>query len=285
MTDESRPTVRGRRLGSELRRLRESASKTTDDASSALKCSRAKISRIETGVVGIRRLDLGILLDLYGVTEPRDRDALETLARESKKRGWWRDYGDTVPPAYGDYLDLEGDARYIRTWQPLVIPGLLQTESYARALLEANPAAVRPERIDQLVKVRMERKAVLTKPDPARFWAIIWEPTLRCPVGGADVHREQLHYLAEASQLPNVTTQVVPLDVGATAGACGGFVMLGFTDSSASGAVALETLTSSHYLEKEAELDGYGLVFDYLRSSALNPAQSLDMITAIAAET
>ncbi|MFE5582337.1 helix-turn-helix domain-containing protein [Kitasatospora sp. NPDC056531] len=285
MNDGPRPTVRGRRLGSELRRLRELASKSTEDAAGALQCSRAKISRIETGSVGIRRLDLGVLLDLYGVTEPSARDALETIARESKKRGWWHDYGDTIPPAFADFLDLEGDATYIQTWQPLVIPGLLQTEGYARSLLEANPAAVRPERIDQLVKVRMERKAVLTKPNAARFWAIIWEPALRCPVGGADVHREQLRYLAEAAQLPNVRMQVVPLDVGATAGACGGFVMFGFTDSPTPGAVSLETLTSSHYLEQEAELDGYGLVFDYLRSSALNPTQSLDMITAIEAET
>ncbi|MGK4582697.1 helix-turn-helix domain-containing protein [Kitasatospora sp. HPMI-4] len=285
MTDESRPTVRGRRLGSELRRLRESAGKTTEDAAGALKCSRAKISRIETGAVGIRRLDLGILLDLYGIAESRDRDVLERLARDSKKRGWWHDYGDTIPPAYADFLGLEGDARYIRTWQPLVLPGLLQTEDYARALLAANPAAVRPERIDQLVEVRMERKDVLVKPDPARFWAIIWEPALRCPVGGVDVRRAQLGYLTEAAQLPNVTLQVVPLDVGATAGACGAFVMFGFTDSPTPGAVFLETLTSSHYLEQETELDGYGLVFEYLRSSALNPAQSLDMITAIAAET
>ncbi|MFJ9840259.1 helix-turn-helix domain-containing protein [Kitasatospora sp. NPDC101155] len=285
MTDESRPTVRGRRLGSELRRLRESASKTTDDAAGALKCSRAKISRIETGVVGIRRLDLGILLDLYGVTEPHVREALETLARESKKRGWWHDYGDTIQPAHADFLGLESDARYIRTWQPLVVPGLLQTEDYARALLEANPAAVRPERIDQVVKIRMERKAVLNKPDSARFWAIIWEPALRCPVGGADVRQAQLRYLAEAAQLPNVTLQVVPIGLGATAGACGGFVMYGFTDSPAPGAVFVETLTNGHYLEREAELDGYGLVFEYLRSSALNPSDSLDMITSIATET
>lgn len=284
MNDGPRPTVRGRRLGSELRRLRELANKTTEDAADALKCSRAKISRIETGSVGIRRLDLGIMLDLYGITKPQDRGALETLARDSKKRGWWHDYGDTIPPTYADFLDLESDARYIRTWQPLVLPGLLQTESYARALLGANPAAVRPERIDPLVKIRMDRKAVLTKQDPARFSAIIWEPAIRCPVGGDGVHREQLGYLAEVAQLPNVTVQVVPLDTGATAGACGAFVMYGLSDSPAPGTVFLETLTSSHYMEQESEIDGYGLVFEYLRSSALNPGQSLDMITAIAAE-
>ncbi|WP_329498195.1 helix-turn-helix transcriptional regulator [Kitasatospora herbaricolor] len=284
MTEESRPTVRGRRLGAELRRLRESSNRTTEDAAGALKCSRAKISRIETGAVGIRRLDLGILLDLYGVSEARSRDALEELARDSKRRGWWHDYGDTIPSAYADFLGLEGDARYIRTWQPVVLPGLLQTEQYARALLEANPAAVRPERIDQLVKIRMERKEVLVKPDAARFWAIIWEPALRCPVGGKEVQRAQLDHLGKVAELPNVTLQIVPLEVGATAGACGAFVMFGFTDSPTPGAVFLETLTSSHYLEQEAELDGYGLVFEYLRSAALNPAQSLDMIAAVRAK-
>ncbi|WP_406092377.1 helix-turn-helix domain-containing protein [Kitasatospora purpeofusca] len=283
MADEPRPTVRARRLGSELRRLREAVGKGTEDAAQALACSRAKISRIETGASGVRRLDLGILLDLYGVTG-RERSALEELSRDSKKRGWWHDYGDTIPPAYADFLGLEGDARYIRTWQSMVVPGLLQTEHYARAVLEANPAAVRPERIDQLVEIRMERKDVLSKPDPARFSAIIWEPALRCPVGGRSVQRTQLEHLAAVAQLPNVTLQVVPLDVGATAGACGAFVMFGFTDSPIPGAVFLETLTSSHYMEQQAELDGYGLVFEYLRSSALNPANSLDMISAIAAE-
>ncbi|MFC8716770.1 DUF5753 domain-containing protein [Kitasatospora sp. NPDC057198] len=283
MTEEPRPTVRGRRLGLELRRLRESAGKSTEDAANALKCSRAKISRIETASVGIRRLDLGVLLDLYGVTEPKARDVLEALARDSRKRGWWHDYGDTIPSTYTDFLGLEEDARYIRTWQPLVLPGLLQTEDYARAMLEANPAAVRPERIDPLVKLRMERKVVLTRPAPARFWAIVWEPALRCPVGGADVHQAQLRHLAEAARLPNVTLQVVPLDIGASAGACGAFVMFGLTDSPTPDAVFLETLTSSHYLEQTTELDSYGLVFEYLRSSALNPAQSLDLIAAIAA--
>ncbi|WP_280704786.1 helix-turn-helix transcriptional regulator [Kitasatospora sp. GP30] len=282
--EESRPTVRSRRLGAELRRVREAAKKSTEDAAGALKCSRAKISRIETGASGIRRLDLGLLLDLYGVSEQKTRDNLEELARESKKRGWWHDYEDTIPPIYADYLDLERDARYIRTWQPLVIPGLLQTESYAHALLEANPAAVRPERIDQLVKIRMERKEVLRADNPARFCAIIWEPALRCPVGGPEVLRSQLGYLADAVQHPNITLQVMPLSGGATAGACGGFVMIGFTDSALPGAVFLENLTSSHYLEQPAELNGYSLVFDHLRSSALDPAQSLDMITAIAAE-
>ncbi|MEU3567762.1 DUF5753 domain-containing protein [Kitasatospora sp. NPDC036755] len=214
-----------------------------------------------------------------------ERDALEVLARDSKKRGWWHDYGDTIPPAYADFLGLEGDARYIRTWQSMVVPGLLQTEHYARAVLEANPAAVRPERIDQLVEIRMERKEVLSKAEPARFWAIIWEPALRCPVGGRKVQRAQLEHLAIAAQMPTVTLQVVPLEVGATAGACGAFVMFGFTDSPNPGAVFLETLTSSHYLENQVELDGYGLVFEYLRSAALDPAKSLDMIAEIAAET
>ncbi|MCX4744985.1 helix-turn-helix domain-containing protein [Kitasatospora sp. NBC_01287] len=285
MTEESRPTVRGRRLGAELRRLRDASGKSTEDAAGVLKCSRAKISRIETGASGIRRLDLSVLLDLYGITEPHARDALEQLARDGKKRGWWHDYGDTVPPAYADFLGLENDARYIRTWQPMVIPGLLQTEGYTRALLEANPAAVRKERVEQLVRIRMERKEVLNKADPARFWAIIWEPALRCPVGGEAAHRTQLTHLTEVAELPNVTLQVVPLEVGATAGACGAFVMFGFSDSPMPGAVFLETLTSSHYLENESELDGYGLAFDYLRSSALNPARSRDMIAAIAAES
>ena len=283
MADAARPTIRGRRLGSELRRLREAADKSTEDAASILKCSRAKISRVETGSVGIRRLDLGILLDFYGVTQAETRRTLEDLARDSRKRGWWQDYGDSIPSAYADFIDLEGEARYIRTWEPILIPGLLQTEAYTRAVLHANPASIRFGQIEQFVKIRADRKAVLTGDSPVRFSAIIWEPALHCAFGGREAHQEQLRHLVEMGQCPNVTIQVVPLSVGATAGTSGAFVLFSFTDSPMPGAVFLESLTSSHYLEEPAELDSYGMVFDFLRSSALNPDESLNTIAALAA--
>jgi len=283
MAEVPRPTIRGRRLGSELRRLREAAQKSTDDAASILKCSRAKISRVETGHTGIRRLDLGILLDFYEVANAETRQGLEDLARESKKRGWWHDYGDTIPPAYADYLGLEEEARYIRTWEPILVPGLLQTEGYARAILDANPAITRLGDPDSFVKIRADRKGILTKESPVRLSVIIWEPVLHCVVGGEEVHREQLRHLVEMGQMSNVTIQVVPLSVGATAGTCGAFVLFSFADSPVPGAVFLETLTSSQYLEEAKELDGYGMVFDWLRSSALDPEQSLNTIAALAA--
>ena len=122
-----KPTVRSRRVGAELRRLRDAAGVTTAQAADLLNCSPAKISRIENGIVSVRVVDLRLLLDRYGLDDREHRAYLERLARESNKRGWWQDYGDTIPPYYTDFIGLEADASYIKTWEPTIIPGLLQT--------------------------------------------------------------------------------------------------------------------------------------------------------------
>ncbi|MFF1903493.1 helix-turn-helix domain-containing protein [Kitasatospora sp. NPDC058218] len=285
MPDEARPSVRGRRLGAELRRLRSVAGKTTEDAANALRCSRAKISRIETGVSGIRQLDLSVLLDLYDITEPEYRGTLEALAQGSKKQDWWEAYRDIVAPTYIDYMVLESDARHIHHWATTLIPGLLQTEAYARAVLEAVPAVVDAERVGQLVKIRMERQVLLTRTDPPRLQAILWEPIVRCPVGGREAWRAQLGRIIDLARLPHVTVQIVPLTAGVTAGASGPFTTISFTDSPSPAAVYLETMTSSHYfIESDSELGGYGPVFESLKESALSPEGSLELIQVIAAE-
>ena len=138
--------MRSRRVGTELRRLREAAGVTTAQAAELLACSPAKISRIENGIVSVRVVDLRLLLDRYGDQDQEHRAYLERLARDSNKRGWWQDYGDTIPPYYADFIGLETDASYIKTWEPTIVPGLLQTPEYARAVMLANPAMISPDK-------------------------------------------------------------------------------------------------------------------------------------------
>ncbi|MFD5536674.1 helix-turn-helix domain-containing protein [Streptomyces sp. NPDC127079] len=282
---EQTPTVRRRRLGSELRKLREDAGVSLEQAAETLECSRSKISRIELGYLGIRVRDVRDLLASYGVKDDELLERLTALARDGSKRGWWDAYGQIIPPAYANYLGLEADANYIRTFQSILIPGLLQTEEYSRAVMKANPAMVRDEVVDTLMKVRAERQAILTRDnDPVRFWAIIGESALRTPVGGVEVMRSQLDHLTKMTERPNITLQVLPYSVGAHAGLSGPFLVLSFATPNDSGVVWLENLSSSLYLDTQEEVSGYTLVFDDLRSSALNPADSLEHIARITQE-
>ncbi|WP_055531937.1 helix-turn-helix domain-containing protein [Streptomyces graminilatus] len=282
---EQTPTVRRRRLGSELRKLREGAGVGLEQAAETLECSRSKISRIELGYLGIRVRDVRDLLASYGVKDDELLERLTALARDGSKRGWWDAYGQIIPPAYANYLGLEADAGYIRTFQSILIPGLLQTEEYSRAVMKANPAMVRDEVVDTLMKVRAERQVILTRDqDPVRFWAIIGEAALRTPVGSPAIMQAQLDHLAKMTERPNITLQVLPYSVGAHAGLSGPFLVLSFAVPNDSGVVWLENLSSSLYLDTQEEVAGYTLVFDDLRSSALNPAGSLERIARIAHE-
>src|SRR5215469_3540596 len=184
-----KPTVRSRRVGSELRRLREAAGVTTAQAAELLACSPAKISRVENGIVSVRVVDLRILLDRYGVDDADHRGYLERLARGSNKRGWWQDYGDTIPPHYADFIGLETDASYIKTWEPTAVPGLLQTPGYAKAIMLANPAMVSPDQLDKFIGVRRERQERLESSTEVRLDAIVWEPALLTIVGSQEIYQ------------------------------------------------------------------------------------------------
>lgn len=285
MAAEQVPTVRRRRLGSELRKLREEAGRSLEDAAGVLECHRSRISRIELGYLGVRARDVRDLLNDYGVSNEDLRARLTELARHGSKRGWWDAYGQIIAPAYANYLELEADTDYIRAFESILIPGLLQTEDYSRAVIRANPALVRDDDVDTLMRVKIERQTILTRQDgPVRFWAIIGEAALRTPIGGTEVMRAQLDHLVEVVERPNVTLQVLPYDVGAHAGLSGPFVIFSFAVPNDAGVVFLENLSSSLYLETHDEVAGYTLVFDALRSSALNPADSLDYIAKVADE-
>jgi transcriptional regulator with XRE-family HTH domain len=269
-----KPTVRSRRVGTELRRLREAAAVTTAQAAELLHCSPAKISRIENGIVSVRVVDLRLLLDRYGDQDQEHRAYLERLARESNKRGWWQDYGDTIPPYYADFIGLETDASYIKTWEATIIPGLLQTPEYARAVMLANPAMISPDKLENFISIRHERQARLEQVTDVRLDAVIWEVALITTVGGDEVQRGQLARLLELMDRPNISVQVLPLEAGDKANMSGSFVMFSFGSERSVSTVFVETLTSSQYLERDQELRGYTLVFDALRSAALSPASS-----------
>src|SRR5260370_6435972 len=269
-----KPTVRSRRVGRELRRLREAAGITTAQAAELLSCSAAKISRIENGIVSVRVVDLRLLLDRYGDEDQEHRAYLERLARESNKRGWWQDYGDTIPPYYVDFIGLEADGSYIKTWQPTTSPGLLQTAEYARAVMLANPAMVSPDKLDNFIGVRRERQARLEDGTDVRLDAVIWEPALLTVVGSDNVQAEQLNHLLDLMNRPNISVQVLPLEAGDQASMSGSFVLFSFGSERAVSTVFVDVLTSSQYLELDQALRGFALVFDALRSAALSQSAS-----------
>jgi transcriptional regulator with XRE-family HTH domain len=278
MPSGGKPTVRSRRAGSELRRLREAAGVSTAEAAGVLECSPAKISRIENGMSSVRVVDLRLLLDRYGDSNAEHRAYMERLARESNKLGWWQAYGDTIPPYYADFIGLETDASYIKTWEATIVPGLLQTPEYARAVMLANPAMVSPEKLDHFIGVRAERQARLEQGIGVRLDAVIWEAALLTSMGNRSVRRGQLERLVELADRPNISVQVLPLEAGEQASMSGSFVLFSFGAECSVSTVFVESLTSSQYLEGDDELRGYSLVFDALRSAALSPAASAERI-------
>ena len=277
------PTVRRKRLGIELRRLRERAELTCEDVGQRLECSGTRISRMETGRISVRPGDVRELLEAYGVTGA-EADSLVQLAREARRKGWWHTYGRVLPSWFEAYIGLESEAVRLRDFQPLVMPGLLQTEDYARAVLRAAPHAGSSAEIDRQVALRMERQAILGQAIPPDLWVVLSESVLRVHVGGPAVLRVQLMRLAEVAERPNVTLQVLPFTTAAHVQPISPFTMLEFTDDADPTVVYLEHLTGSLLLENEDEVRRYRVVFDHLRAEALGTGQTADLIARVAAE-
>ncbi|WP_436788726.1 helix-turn-helix domain-containing protein [Yinghuangia sp. YIM S10712] len=283
------PTVRQRRLGTELRRLREMCGLSLEDVALRLECSDSKVSRIELGRSGVRPVDLRILLDLYGVGDETEREALLTLAREAKKRGWWRSYSSVLPPSYTELLSLEADAAGMRGFELSLVPGLLQTPDYARAVISSVRGDLSPDEVDTLVRVRAERQAILdrTGPDgePAfQLTLVLGEAVLRQVVGGRESMRAQLAYLAEASQRPNIRIQVLPFTCGAHPAIEGAFAIIDFPALSDLDVVVVDTRMSSLYLEEPDQVRVYQRMFDDIRASALSYGDSSSLIEHAAKE-
>jgi transcriptional regulator with XRE-family HTH domain len=274
MAQGQSPTVRRRRLASELRRLREAAKFTIEEVGEKLECSSSKISRIETGAVGVTPRDARDLLKLYNVASDQ-LEALVQLSREARKKGWWHAYNEVFT---GAFVGLESDASSLRAFQALLIPGLLQTEDYIRAVMRS----IRPNWIEadveRRVAGRMERQRLLTSDEPPSYWAVIDEAVLQRPVGGPQVMRAQMLRLCERAALPNITVQVVPFDIGAHSGMEGQYLILGFPEQADPDVVFLDTTPGGVYLEEQEDVQRYTLMFDHLRASALSPDDSLQLI-------
>jgi transcriptional regulator with XRE-family HTH domain len=279
------PPVRRRLLGASLRRLREEAGYALDDAASILECDRSKISRIETGRRGIRPKELRELLTEYDVDQPR-ADALLTIARQANQTGWWQSYSHVMSDAYQDFISLEASAQTVWTYEAQLVPGLLQTEDYARAIAAASLVGESQEEREQFVQVRLARQRVLARDAPLQFWAILSEGALRQMVGGPQVMKAQLGYLIEASNSrPDVNLQVMPFAVGAHAATSGPFVIMKFPEAPDLGVVYLEGQTGGIYLESADEVARYTLVFEHLRASALSTAATVRLIEEVARDT
>ncbi|MEC4017127.1 helix-turn-helix domain-containing protein [Streptomyces sp. H27-D2] len=277
---ESRPTVRQRRLAATLVRLRELAGRTPDEAADRIGCHRTKISRIENARLGISLGELRDLLTFYGVDDEAHAEDLVSLARRKRDAGWAQRVAMALP-SYADYIDYEETADYVRSFQPLLIAGLLQTPDYARAVFRGSNAMLSHERVDELVDIRIQRQAVLNKANPPRVCVIEGEAALLAQVGGAKVMRAQLAHLADLAERPNVELQVIPHSMGAHAGLMGAFVLFSFPTSAFSDVICVEHKTGTLYMETPEETDTYTLTFDSLRSAALSPLESLGLIAQV----
>jgi len=278
------PAVRRRKLGAELRALRTRAGLTSGEAAALVGWHQSKVSRIETGSSGVKPADVRLLLDAYAVEDPELRELLLVLAGSDDgggRQNWWHAYRGVLPPTYRDFISLESQASGMRTLETSVVPGLLQTPEYARAVTRAAVGNLEDDQLDALVEVRLARQDVLRSNPPLELTALLDEGVLRREVGGPEVMTEQLKRLLDAARLPQVRLQVLPFAAGAHIGITGPFVIFSFPSRSDLDVVVLDHLTSSLYLERKEDLQAYSEAFNTLRIHALSPEDSLDYIAAL----
>ena len=280
MASNVNPTVRRRRLGQELRRLREMKGMTAEEVAERLLVSQSKISRLENGRRSISQRDVRDLCGVYEVEDHRIVDSLMQMAKDSRQQGWWHAFGD-IP--YSVYIGLETDAASLRVYEPQVVPGLLQTRPYAEALITGALPESGTTDIEKRVSVRLRRQERIRDTDhPLRLWVVIDEAALRRQVGDKYLMREQLEHLVELSHQPHVTVQVLPFEMGAHPGINGQYAILEFPDASDSSVVYIEGVTSDLYLEKANDVQKYSVMYEHLRAQALNVDQTRQFIADIA---
>ncbi|GAB1642233.1 helix-turn-helix domain-containing protein [Krasilnikovia sp. MM14-A1259] len=272
------PTVQRRRLGNALKRAREAAGKTQDEAAAIIDAAASKISRFELGQSGVRLTDLAHLLDFYGVTG-EEAESMRDLARAGRQRGRWSTYRDALPGWFRQYVDLESDASEIRWYQSEVVPGILQTGPYIRAILDGGPS----EEIDRQVQVRLQRQSALDESDSTELSFVLSESAIRRTVGNAATMREQLAFLAELSRRPGVTIQVLPFSARSYVSSVSfPFVMLRFDHDAASDVIYVEDYTDASYLDRPSDVRVYTRLWDELKAAALGPVESRHLITTVA---
>jgi transcriptional regulator with XRE-family HTH domain len=291
MTDQtSGSTVPRRQLGRYLRELRNGQRITVKTAAEKLEWSETKVWRIETGQTSLRSHDVELMCRIYAAP-PDLTEALMGLARETKAKGWWHAYGDVIPEGFDIYIGLEEAAAQIAAYQPELVPGLLQTEQYARAVITADNPGVDAEEIDRRVHVRIARQALVRRPTaPPQLTVALNEAIVRRPVGGTQVMAAQLDSLAESAALPNVALRVVPFTAGLHHGVMSGpFVILRFPlngdgHDSEPATVYIDGFTGALYLDKVREVDRYASAFENIWSAALDQAASRELIRQAAEE-
>jgi transcriptional regulator with XRE-family HTH domain len=275
------PTAARMMLGTQLRRLREAAGITRHAAGDAIRASHAKISRLELGRVGVKERDLRDLLTLYGVDDPRERAALEGMVAPANVRGWWQQDSDLLPSWFEMYLRFEQEARSIRCFQVQFVPGLLQTDAYARAVIRLGHNNASRNEIDRRTKLRMARKQLLVGEGAPRLWAVLDEGVLRRLIGGREVLREQILSLLAACDEPNIRLQVMPFASGGHAAAGGAFSILRFPHTELSDVVYIEHLTSALYLDKQDDVDHYAAAIGRLFIEAEPPDRTPEILQGI----
>ncbi|MGF7237163.1 MAG: helix-turn-helix domain-containing protein [Frankia sp.] len=278
------PTVRRMLLGSQLRRLREDRGITREEAGWHIRASESKISRLELGRVSFKERDVADLLTLYGVTADPERGPLLSLVGEANTPGWWHSFTDVLPGWFQPYIGLEEAASLIRAYELQFVPGLVQTEEYARAVITNGATATSPEVIDRRVGVRMNRQRILTRPDGPKLWVVVDEAALRRPIGGRAVMRAQLEHLIAISHKPNLTLQVMPFRFGGHAAEGGAFTILRFPEPDLADIVYLEHLAAAIYLDKREEVDRYQEAMNRLSVDGVSPERTPDLLAVISKE-
>ena len=267
-------------LGSRLRALRLAKGLSREEAGHPIRASESKISRMELGRVGFKERDITDLLTLYGVEDLEEREKMLALLHEANAPSWWQSYGD-VDAWFQSYLDLERAAELIRSYEIQFVPGLLQTEAYARAVISLGYGEGAPEEIDRRVRLRMARTELLLRPDAPRMWVVLDEAVLRRTIGGRAVLHGQIEWLIEAARMPNVQIQVLPFSAGGHAAAGGAFSILRFPYEELSDVVYIEHLTSGLYLDKQEDVDQYAAAIGRLFIEAAPLSRTDELLRGI----
>jgi transcriptional regulator with XRE-family HTH domain len=277
------PTVLKILLGAQLRRLRETAGVTRDDAGYHIRASGSKISRLELGRVSFKERDVSDLLDLYHVAGEQ-KDQLVQLTREANATPWWQKYREVVPDWFQVYVGLEEAATLIRVYEVQFVPGLLQTEEYARAVVMQGSPGLSPDEVDNRVNVRLGRQRLFAKENAPRLWAIVDEAALRRPMGGRDVLAGQVKRLMEAVSESNITLQVMPFKYGGHGAEGGAFTIMRFPEADLPDMVYMEYLTGAHYIDKPDEVEVYAAVMERLSVAGTSPEKTRDILADILKE-
>jgi transcriptional regulator with XRE-family HTH domain len=278
------PTVRRRRLGTELRKLRESNGYKLEEVAAQLGVAPSTLSRIETGKAPTKSAYLNQMLEMYGVVEPGQRQVLVDMAREGHRKGWWSIYDDVLPSGFDIYVGLEAEASGLRSYETDVVHGLLQTTDYALAVLRELRPRDSQEQLERVVALRMQRQRLLDQDPPLDLWLILDEGAIRRNIGGEKVMRPQLEQLIQATRWSNVTLQILGFASGAHAGLIGPFSILEFPERDDSDVAYTESVGGMIYLEKEREVRTCAEAFDRMRAAALSPAASVELIQQVLEE-